>query len=236
MYGLQNNSEAGSTKKYRPRNLARINLERASRFKTRDLFDSHARRVGTRRNDVEKEVGRNPYRPRSADILKVGDYPRVEKKFIPGDSKGFARALRKEVVGRDKAVVDAIWLQNRRREANQFRLQQHTKRLLGQWNRQLARFDEEVAWRQEAALAAKPYKIRSEDDSRSVPQKHFWIQDAWTEEIEKREDSDDDDDDDERREGGDGEHDNDGGDDTMLLLLMRMVMKKEMKMALISTL
>jgi len=197
LYGDPKNQYT-SVNKYRPRNLSRINLKRVQRFRTRDLFQSHAQRVGTSRENVEKGVGMNPYRPRTTPVMKSSNYPRFRQAPVHNDPNEFVHSLRNNFKS-DKNAADEVWLQNRRREAEQSRLKRHTERLLGQWSRQLARFDEEAAWRQETIFATNPAmtKLRSGPTHSDLGKKQFWIQDAWSEAIERGDDSEGDDDEEE---------------------------------------
>jgi len=180
-----------NTSKYRARNLGKINLKRVERFRTRDLFQSHAERIGLTRTEVEREVRQNPYRPRTTPVMKHTDYPStLVKKTGAADPFAFSKQLRAASTHSAKERVDETWLQNRRREASQRRLKHHTQRLLGQWARQLARFEEEAAYRQEASMALRAQMRKSRGGSAGPARKPFWIQDAWTEEIAQGEEED----------------------------------------------
>uniref|UniRef100_A0A7S3ZD78 Uncharacterized protein n=1 Tax=Lotharella globosa TaxID=91324 RepID=A0A7S3ZD78_9EUKA len=183
-----------SSTKYRARNLGKINLKRVERFRTRDLFQSHAERMGLTRTEVEREVRQNPYRPRTTPVMKHMDYPStLVKRTGPADPFAFSKQLRAASTHSAKERVDETWLQNRRREASQRRLKHHTQRLLGQWARQLARFEEEAAYREEASMALRAQMRKSRGGSAGPARKQFWIQDAWTEEVAQGEEEDDED-------------------------------------------
>jgi len=186
--------------RYRPRNLGKVNLEKVERFRKRDLFASHGKRMNKNRDDIDQEVGQNLYRPRSTPIIKAKDYPKFVTSRGGVDPHAFGKALRREIeMGDSKEAVDGVWLQNRQREASQRRLHRHTQRLVGQWSRQLARFEEESQLRQETAWSMMPHlrniKGVSSRLAATPNKKQFWVQDGWTEEIQHGEESDDDDDD-----------------------------------------
>lgn len=151
--------------------------------------------------EVEQAASRNPYRPRTTPIMKHADYAPV-KRVSSANPNAFTDSLRGGPPGSIRTKVDDIWLANRNREANERRLKRHTQKLVGQWERQLARFEEEMAWKQEMIMATMPHMNRIKSSTNrnrnnrgskrgsnrgslqggSHPRR-YWMQDAWTENI-----------------------------------------------------
>ncbi len=177
---------------YKPRNLSRSNLRSVSKYRTRDLYQSHADRTGRSREAVFQMASQNPYRPRSTPVMRSADYMPIRPRANWAELNSLGDRLRGTAPGQIRSKVDALWLANRRTEAEKRRLATHAKKMLAQWSRQVARFDEESAWRAEAARAVDPNAQRLDAvRNRARKPKSYWVQDAWTEEVVEDESSDD---------------------------------------------
>lgn len=169
-------------------NLSQTPLQSLSGFKKRDLFSSHAARLGMSRQQVVDAASTSSlYCPRKPTLLTKADLevPKVGPSLPPDP------LLPEPAHIANDEFFKQLWVGKRSREISEQRVRSQTSQLIDQWAVNIARLDEEVVRRQESSLYNKgrsavvargdsPQRIRpTTAEAPSDPAEHFMAE-AWT--------------------------------------------------------
>lgn len=134
--------------------LQRLPVLAGQKFRTRDLFASHAVRVGKSRDEVDAEVKEHLHQPRHAELLSAADPLIVQ---VSGCQPP-AHPNSERTIGDPKLQrqIEA----NRLKEERKVALDQDMRLLMRDWNQSMSRFDEQLFSAHEREVAARRQFIR----------------------------------------------------------------------------
>lgn len=133
-------------------------------YKTRDLFASAASRLDVTVQEVKSAAAQEQYMPHQSGLLTRADVAHLfdsTKPQAPLTHKPPTISLSDPLVACDHITggMSKVWLENREREHALERLKSHAAQQTAAFEKDLARFDEEIVRRQESNLYVRQQQL-----------------------------------------------------------------------------